>query len=256
MPLASSHPYTLHLPDFEGPLDVLLRLIEKNELEITAISLALVADQYLAHVRSLRTPDPLAVAEFLAIAAQLLLIKSRALLPRPEPVLSSDEEPAEQLARQLREYSRFKQAALHLRELEHAGRRSWERLGLPPQPSFEPPALPPQPMAALIKAIERRLQLLAATEPPAVPIPRPRTITIAEVAARIEDLLSQQAFCSFEDVLDLATSRAAVIVTLWTVLELTKREIIAVEQPELFAAISLGRGPRFGQRWALHDSAD
>src|SRR5215207_1012312 len=135
MPLATAHPYTLQLPDFAGPLDLLLRLIEKDELQITTISLAAVADQYLAYVRDLADPDPLTVAEFLAIAAQLLLIKSRALLPRPDPpVAIPDEDSGEQLARQLKEYQRFKQAAAQLRAWENEGRRTWERLTPPPQP--------------------------------------------------------------------------------------------------------------------------
>ncbi|HEY1016107.1 MAG TPA: ScpA family protein, partial [Herpetosiphonaceae bacterium] len=137
MPLAAPHPYTLQLPAFEGPLDLLLRLIEKQELEITAISLALVADQYLAHVRAMRDPDPLAVAEFLALAAQLLLIKSRALLPRPEagPAAGGDEISGEELARRLREYQRFKQAAERLRAWEAAGLRMWERTAAAPLPA-------------------------------------------------------------------------------------------------------------------------
>lgn len=88
MALTPSPPYTLHLPNFAGPLDVLLRLIEKEEREITTISLALVADQYLAYVCELAEPDPLTVADFLALAAQLLLIKS--IIAAPGAAASTD----------------------------------------------------------------------------------------------------------------------------------------------------------------------
>ena len=73
----------LRLPLFEGPLDVLLALIVRQELEITAISLADVTDQYLAHVAALPTTNPVALAEFVELGARLVFIKSRALLPRP-----------------------------------------------------------------------------------------------------------------------------------------------------------------------------
>ena len=74
--------YTFQLPAFEGPLDLLLRLIEREELDITEIALAQVADQYLAHVRAMEQPDPDSLSSFLVLAARLLLIKSRVLLPR------------------------------------------------------------------------------------------------------------------------------------------------------------------------------
>ncbi len=250
MPLATAHPYTLQLPDFAGPLDLLLRLIEKDELEITTISLAAVADQYLAYVRNLADPDPLTVAEFLAIAAQLLLIKSRALLPRPEPpVVVADADSGEQLARQLRDYQRFKLAATQLREWESEGRRTWERLTPPPQPAVAPPTLPPHNVASLVSALSRRLQLLTVVPEPVVNLPTPKVMTIAEVAERLHQRLLGHAFISFEDVLNLATSRAEVIVTLWTVLELFKRQIISLEQPALFDPIGIGRGERFGEPW-------
>ena len=250
MPLATAHPYTLLLPDFAGPLDLLLRLIEKDELQITTISLAAVADQYLAYVRDLVDPDPLTVAEFLAIAAQLLLIKSRALLPRPEPpVVVAAEDSGEQLARQLREYQQFKQAAAQLRAWENEGRRTWERLAPPPQPAVAPPALPPHNAASLVQALQRRLRLLTNEAQPAVNLPAPKVITIAEVAELLHGRLLGQAFISFEDILNIATTRAEVIVTLWTVLELFKRRIINVEQATLFDTISIGRGERFGEPW-------
>src|SRR5438094_1219144 len=119
--------YTIQLPVFEGPLDLLLRLIEREELDITAIALAQVADQYLAHVRALEAPDPAALSAFLVIAAKLLVIKSRALLPRPVAARGPDEAPdeGEDLARQLRQYQRYKQAAALLRAWGDQGRRSY-----------------------------------------------------------------------------------------------------------------------------------
>jgi segregation and condensation protein A len=117
--------YLVRLPLFEGPLDLLLHLIQKNELDITAISLALVADQFVEHLQTIGQVQADLIADFLVVAAKLLLIKSRLLLPRP-PVVDDeeDDDPAELLARRLREYKKFKQAAGFLRELESSG-ASW-----------------------------------------------------------------------------------------------------------------------------------
>src|SRR5207253_591886 len=149
--------YTIQLPVFEGPLDLLLRLIEREELDITSIALAQVADEYLAQVRAMEAPEPEALSAFLVIAAKLLLIKSRALLPRPAPARGSDEAPDEgvELARQLREYQRYKQAAVLLRAWEDQGRRSYARVGAPPAP------LPPRvekldvTLGEMIAAVQR-----------------------------------------------------------------------------------------------------
>ena len=98
--------YQVRLSLFEGPLDLLLHLIEREELDITKISLAQVTDQYLAYISQLEELHPETLADFLVVAARLLLIKSQILLPRPEaqPLAVDEEDPGEALARQLREY--------------------------------------------------------------------------------------------------------------------------------------------------------
>src|SRR5262245_35251816 len=102
-PPAPTPAVILHLDQFVGPLDLLLSLIERRELEITAVSVAAVADQYLAQLRQLAPLPADDLAEFLVIAGKLLLIKSRALLPRePLPTEAEEEDPAEELARRLR----------------------------------------------------------------------------------------------------------------------------------------------------------
>jgi segregation and condensation protein A len=236
--------YTVTLPVFEGPLDLLLRLIEREELDITTVALAQVADAYLAQVRALPTPDPAALSSFLVIAARLLLLKSRAILPRP-PAAAADETLAdgEDLVRQLQQYQQFKQAAALLRVWDERGLRSYTRAG-----PAEPPALP-QPdqldvtLAELIAAVQRRMQLTMTLETPAVPLPTPKAITVGEMAVRIRDRLQGQAWFSFEDLLSEAVTRVEVVVALWSVLELLKRRAVIVEQESLFAPIMVGRGP-------------
>ena len=124
-------PKKLALPIFEGPLDLLLHLIEREELDITNIALVQVADQYMEYIRGSEQINLDALADFIYIGARLLLLKSRALLPKPkteQELLSEYEDPSDDLARQLREYKLFKEAAAELRGIEQAGLHSY-----PPQ---------------------------------------------------------------------------------------------------------------------------
>jgi segregation and condensation protein A len=249
--------YTVHQPAFEGPLDLLLRLIEREELDITTIALAQVADAYLAHVRAMDNPDPAALSAFLVIAARLLLIKSRALLPRPAAPSRVDEplDEGEALARQLREYQRYKQAAALLRAWDDQGRHSYARATAPPAP---PPLSRGEPLdvtlSDMIAAVQRRMQLLLPLAPPAAPLPAPKVITVPEMAERIQQRLRRQTWFSFEDLLSLTAQRVEVVVALWAVLELLKRRAIVVEQERLFGAIMIGPGPNLGAA-NLHELA-
>lgn len=241
--------YTVQLPEFEGPLDLLLRLIEREELDITTIALAKVADAYLAHVRSLDMPDPASLSAFLVIAAKLLLIKSRALLPRPVVAKAGEElvDEAEELARQLREYQRYKQAAQILRQREEQGHHSYMRASAPPMPVITPQTNTIKlSVSDLITAVQRRVQLLLPLEAPPLPLPAPKIITVPEMASRIEQKLQHRQWFSFEDLLSFDVQRVEIVVALWATLELLKRRAIVVEQEELFGPIMIGRGPNLG----------
>src|SRR4030066_1388828 len=108
--------YSISTPVYEGPLDLLLQLIERTELDITTLSLALVTDQYLQYIHQLTELAPDEVSAFLVIAAKLLQIKSEALLPRPPSREPGEEDPAEALARQLQVYKKFKEIAAFLEQ--------------------------------------------------------------------------------------------------------------------------------------------
>ena len=145
---------TLHLGVFDGPLDLLLSLIERRELDITTVSLAQVADVYLSHVRAMQQIDPYGLAEFIAVAAKLLLIKSTVLLPRPELPPSEELDDPTDLTERLREYQRIRQAATALREREEQGLRSYGRLA----PLRPPPPRPKREAGApadLLRALQR-----------------------------------------------------------------------------------------------------
>lgn len=239
--------YTVTLPAFEGPLDLLLQLIEREKLDITKIALAQVADQYLAHVRALAAPDPRSLAEFVALAARLLLIKSRALLPAPAAVAAADAgatvDDAEALARQLEEYQRYKQIALLLRAWQEQGRQTFLRMaGLPellPVPD-NAGKLDHTP-AELVEALERRIQLALPLDTP-IPVNVTPRLTVAEVVSRIRTRLATQPWFLFADLLALSTTRQEIAVTFWAVLELWKHRIIVIEQESLFGPINIGRG--------------
>jgi segregation and condensation protein A len=244
MLLHDSLDYTIQIDGFEGPLDLLLRLIERQELDITNVALASVADAYLSTVRALPAPDPAALSSFLVIAAKLLLIKSRALLPRPPaPAPADPPDEAAQLIRQLQEYQRYKQAASLLRTWEEQGRHSYTRSAAPPAPTTPSNDRLDVQVSDLITAVQRRMQLLLPLELPPIPMPAPKLLTVAQVAERIRERLRGQAWFSFEDLLLLTVQRVEVIVTLWAVLELLKRQAIVVVQHELFGPIQIGRGP-------------
>ncbi|MGQ9549574.1 MAG: segregation and condensation protein A [Roseiflexus sp.] len=238
--------YTVTLPVFEGPLDLLLRLIEREELDITRVALAHVAEQYLAHVRAMETPDPASLSAFLVMAARLLLLKSRALLPRP-PV-NDDPEPDDDdvLVRQLQDYQRFRRLAALLRRYE--GRRMYLRLAPPPTPR---PAPLDHTVTDLIAAIQRRMQLLLPLDPPPVALPTPKIVTVGEMIDRIRACLSERSWIVFDEIISLTARRIEIIVALWAVLELWKRRAVAVEQPGLFGAIVIRHGPGFDAGWEL-----
>lgn len=120
-PPLSLDAYQLRLPVFEGPLDVLLRLIEREQLPISQVSLLAVLDQFLAFTRQIEAAHPEVVAEFAVVAGRLSLLKSRALLPRP--VKAPDEADVPDLVRQLEEYRVLKSAATLLGERQQTGPR-------------------------------------------------------------------------------------------------------------------------------------
>lgn len=237
--------FHFQLPVFEGPLDLLLRLIEREELDITTVALAQVADQYLAHVRAMEAPDPATLSAFLVMAGRLLLLKSRALLP-PPPAPRGPEDAAddgEQLAQQLREYQRFKQVAALLHARQEQGQRTYGRVTAPPLPVLPRPGRLDVTLDQMIAAMQRRLQLMRELEPPDVPLPAPKILTVPEMSQQIRERLRMQEWIDFTDLLSLAVQRVEVIVTLWSVLEMLKRREVTVEQRGLFGPIMIGRGP-------------
>ncbi len=242
-------PYQVKLPIFQGPLDLLLHLIEREEMDITTVSLAQVTDQYLEYIGLLEELNAGALADFLVIAAKLLLIKSEMLLPRPPgvPAEEGGEDVGDELARRLIEYRKFKEAALELRQREEMGLRAYVRVA--PLPKLERSLdLEGVSLADLLEAVRRALDVRPPTSSVSEVV-APFTITVAEKMALIEERLKRQRRVSFNRLLDRAASRLEIIVTFMAVLELIKLNGVVVRQERLFGEIIiLGKPPDQGQR--------
>jgi segregation and condensation protein A len=235
-------PYEVKLAVFEGPLDLLLHLIEREELDITKVSLAQVTDQYLEYISLLEEPSAEALAEFLVIAAKLLLIKSEMLLPRPPRAFGEEEEEdvGDELARQLMEYKKFKEVALELKQREEMGLRAYVRIA---PPKLERPLAQDRPLELgdisltdLVEAVRRALDV----RPPLPSVSRmvtPLTITVADKMAFIKEKLSRHQQVSFSRLLSQAASRLEIIVTFLAVLELIKVREVIVQQERPFGEI-------------------
>ncbi len=239
--MAATQPeYAVHLDSFEGPLDLLLRLIEKAELDITSISLARVTDQYLAYIRQMEAVHPDLLADFLVVAAKLLLIKSRVLLPRPPQLDEEEEDVGQDLVRQLEEYRRFKEAAAQLREREAQGLRSHVRVAPPPA---QPRGLAPGEvsLADLLAALERALAVTPSA--PVSTVVSPVTISIEDKLRAIEAAVSAGHRVHFAGLLMRAQSRVEVVVTFLAILELIKRGRVLAEQDTPFGEIYVVQAP-------------
>lgn len=234
--------YSFHLPEseFEGPLDLLLHLIEHRELDITRVSLGAVADQFLEIISAPGSIELSALADYLVIAAKLILIKSRLLLPQPEsPAPDGEEDLGEALARQLREYKMFKQVAGFLRERERKGLRAYPRFAPPPRPAPANWKLVGVTADDLARALHDALRIHPTM--PQGTLSVPLSVSIDQQIHTIVELTLRRPRVSFKRLLQHAATRVQVIVTFLAVLELIKRRQINAQQDGLFGEIVLTR---------------
>src|SRR6266516_2145326 len=277
--------YVVHLPIFEGPLDLLLHLIEKRQMEITTISLMAVTDQYLAYLERWQQweemtgqeeqvgqtgrpqgytcpPDrvPLHVgrmanmAAFISIAARLLFIKSQSLLPQASRDEATGEMEsaaviAEELQRHLLEYKLAREIANHLRQREEAGLQTYGRSGLlagiEAQLAWTPPTLLGLEVQSLAQAFQRLLDLRAKENGNGAELLPMARISVGERISEIAGLLGERRSVLLSEVVENERSRLVIIVTFLAVLEMWKRERIVVKQEKLMGPIVLERGTRW-----------
>lgn len=235
--MAAEAPYTVQLPVYEGPLDLLLELIERAELDITRVSLAQVTDQYLAYLRLAPAHDLADLAAFLVVAARLLQIKSEALLPRPPTREPGEEDPGDALARQLIAYKKYKQVAVLLAGREASGLRTHLRLA--PPPTVEAKLDTRGLTLELLQRAMFELLLEAARGPALNEVVRPPVIRIRDKIRRLLEALRRHGRTTFREMLAEARSRLEIVVSFLAVLELVKRQQVVVQQTELFGEIEV-----------------
>jgi len=246
----SSLDYKISTDVFKGPLDLLLQLIENAELDITKVSLARVTDQYLKHLQDLSNRDPVEVSAFLVIAAKLVYIKSSILLPS----INNDDNEAEedigdQLARQLREYKKFKNVAEWLSVRQSKGLRSHYRVAPPPK-IIEHLDISDVTLFDLIDILmdtyfksehETAMSEVVTISP----------LTIKNRIQKIKSLIRNNQSLKFSELVSADRSRLGVVITFLALLELVKNHAINAVQSTIFSDIEFERTGNLDQEFEL-----
>lgn len=235
--------YKVRLEIFEGPLDLLLYLIKKDEVDIQAISIERITRQYLEYINTFKLLNIDLASEFIVMAANLMYLKSRTLLPRTEQPPEEDveeDDPRWELIRQLIEYKKFKDAAgfLSLRAIEQEGRFAHQP-DLADKPAEEPAPLAETSIFDLIRAFQNVLKRFETSHDFGDIIDDRFT-----VADKIEFLMAEfvpGASRSFDDLFQSATTKSEVIVTFLALLELMKLNQFRVRQNSLLGSITIER---------------
>jgi segregation and condensation protein A len=222
------------LHQFEGPLDLLLSLIEERKLDITQIALAEVTEQFLSYIKQLDKIDPTSLADYLSIAAKLLVIKSKAILPTLE-VEAEEEDSAIDLESRLVLYKKFKEAAKYLKKLDNKRKQSFiksltfeERINFYPDRSVTSKELH-NCILTVLKGLKELDNLPKAKIKEA--------ISIQEKIENLKNHLSQQVETKLSDLIKTAKTKSEVIITFLALLELIKQRIFTAEQETLFEEV-------------------
>jgi len=223
------------LDAFEGPLDLLLYLIRRQNLDILDIPIAEITRQYIGYIEMMRGLRLELAAEYLVMAAILAEIKSRMLLPRPEPEYEDEGDPRAELIRRLQEYERFKQAAEDLDELPRLERDvEIANAGLAEhRPVRVPPEVDLRELLLALHDVMKRAELFAQHQIQSEPL------SVRERMTRIMQAVSGNEFVQFEQLFDLDEGRLGAVVTFLALLELLREHLVDLVQQELFGTIYL-----------------
>ena len=228
---------TIKLARFEGPLDLLLHLIKRDEIDIYDIPIAHITQQYLAYLEIMRALDLEVAGEFLVMAATLMRIKARMLLPLPQSGEEEDEgDPREELVQRLVEYRTFKEAAGTLKDMESARRLVFERGMVPGDEEMGPLPLAPATLFDLLDALNR---IMSRLPDPAVYEVQGEIYDVEDKMALIASTVAEHGEASFTDLLLRCRARTEMIVTFMALLELIKLGTILVVQSEAFGDIRI-----------------
>ena len=238
--------YKVQFEVFEGPLDLLLYLIKKEEVDIYAVNLTKLASQFLAYVELMRQFDLEVAGEFLVMASTLMYIKSRELLPvEKQAVVEGDDEEGEdprwELIRQLVEYRKFKDAAAKLQLLEERQENTFPRV--PGKIEFAAenvPAMPDVGIFDLLNAVSGILKRFTEKEASIRQIYEDKW-TVSEKIELVRRLIDERGTVKFSELFAQAANRAEVVCTFLALLELIRLKHLACVQPEPFAEIEITR---------------
>jgi segregation and condensation protein A len=222
--------YTVRLDAFEGPLDLLLHLVKSNEVDIYNLPIATVTDQYLEYVDMFQELNLDVAGEYLVMAATLMYLKSRLLLPRDDDDDDdmAEDDPATDLVRQLAEYQRYKEAAEELTDRARLGRDLFRREPSPPSPEeMEDPGYKPVDLAQLLEALRHVLSQAAARKPHTVAA---EDYSVADAVRRMVNLLRNRERLDFRYLFESGAPRGLVIATFCGLLEMIKMHIVQAEQ--------------------------
>jgi segregation and condensation protein A len=244
-PAADAFP--VHLDNFEGPLDLLLHLIRKSEVNIHDIPIALITQQYLEAIARLQELNLDVAGEFLVMAATLIHIKSRLLLPRPETAADGDagpdEDPRDALVRRLLEHQKYKAAAGLLHERQQLRSAQWlrpdERVAAIAGDAYEPEL--EVDLFSLISAFQAVIE--RARQRPKVMLP-PEQISVERRIDQLLARLSEDEACGFDDLFADAGDRPMLIVTFLALLEMIRLKLVRVFQSGTFGPIRVYKRPR------------
>jgi len=232
----SSLNYKISTDVYEGPLDLLLQLIEKAELDITKLSLAKVTDQYLNYLQNFSNQDPVEVSAFLVIGAKLVFIKSSILLPSPQKLDEEQQDIGNQLAKQLIEYKKFKNAAAWLNYRQENGLRAYYRVSAPPV-VIEHLDLSEFGVYDLIDIL-MDVYFTHDHETPMSDVVTITALTIRNRINEIRDIMQMHSRVSFLKFIENDVSRLDIVVTFLALLELVKNHAIIADQESPFSDIA------------------
>ncbi len=235
--------YEVHLSQFEGPLDLLLHLIGQAKIDIKDIFISEITTQYLALMDEVDELDMDTASEFLIMAATLVYIKSRSLLPRPprEEIEEGGEDPEAALIRQLREYKAFKEAGAKLAELQSHMAFAYTRL---PEEFILPPqeySLAETTSTALYEAFFAVLNREVAAPSPESPLHQVKAdaFTIRGQLKKIRAVLSEKGHTSFDALFNPTSSKLEKIVTFMALLDMIMRNEITLKQSKPYGTITI-----------------
>jgi len=247
LPLGLMNEYRVQFDVFEGPLDLLLHLVKKQEVDIYQVNLTRIASEFVAYIDQMRELDLEIAGEFLVMAATLIYIKSRELLPadqKPESQVGEEDEedPRFELIRRLVEYKKFKDAAAELQSLENRMDQVYEHRSTPViLPEGEPQRREPVSVFDLIQAVSVILKRF--NERDDVREIQADPYTVSEKMAAIRILIQEKGRFRFSELFAEARSRSEVVVTFLAMLELTRLRHLRVTQSEDFGEIEVELAP-------------